>query len=82
MELSQVTRNFPVEMVSLLNLGITCELMNKLDKAIEWHTLVSLNTIVLSNGLRKLEVMLYTILQSHTAVTDTVLKELEYQFHT
>ena len=28
------------EVVCLLNLGATCELLNKLDKAIEWHTLV------------------------------------------
>ena len=28
------------EVVCLLNLGTTCELLNKLDKAIEWHTLV------------------------------------------
>lgn len=27
--------------MSLLNLGTTCELLEQLDKAIEWHTLVS-----------------------------------------
>ena len=27
--------------MALLNLGTTCELMGRADKAIEWHTLVS-----------------------------------------
>ena len=40
-ELAQVTGSHRVEMVALLNLGATCELSDKLDKAVEWHTLVS-----------------------------------------
>lgn len=31
------------EVVTLLNLGTTYELLNKLDQAIEWYTLVSSN---------------------------------------
>ena len=41
LELSQASGYRHSEEVSLLNLGTTCELLGKLDKAIEWHTLVS-----------------------------------------
>ena len=41
LELSRASGYRHSEEVSLLNLGTTCELLNKLDKAIEWHTLVS-----------------------------------------
>ena len=41
LELSRATGNVKGEIVSLLNLGVTCELLDQLDKAIEWHTLVS-----------------------------------------
>ena len=40
LELTQAINDISGEMVSLLNLGTTCELLNCLDKAIEWHTLV------------------------------------------
>ena len=41
LELCRATGDKEGEIVSLLNLGTTCELMDELDKAIEWHTLVS-----------------------------------------
>ena len=44
LELSRATGNVSGEIVSLLNLGITCEILDKLDKAIEWHTLVRLTS--------------------------------------
>ncbi len=40
-EMSQMVECYQVEMVALLNLGISCELTNNLWKAIEWHTLVN-----------------------------------------
>ena len=40
LELSRATGNRQGEVVSLLNLGTTCELLEQLDKAVEWHTLV------------------------------------------
>ena len=42
LELTRAMGNVSGESVSLLNLGTTCELLNRLDKAIEWHTLVSI----------------------------------------
>ena len=41
MELSRTIGYKHGEIVSLLNLGTTCEQLEQLDKAIEWHTLVS-----------------------------------------
>ena len=41
LELSRASGYKQGEEVSLLNLGTTCELLDELDKAIEWHTLVS-----------------------------------------
>ena len=43
--MSQMVECYQVEMVALLNLGISCELTNNLHKAIEWHTLVNENSI-------------------------------------
>ena len=40
LELSRATGSRQGEVVSLLNLGTTCELLEQLDKAVEWHTLV------------------------------------------
>ncbi len=42
--MSQMVECYKVEMVALLNLGISCELTNNLWKAIEWHTLVNNST--------------------------------------
>ena len=41
LELTRAINDVSGEMVTLLNLGTTCELLNCLDKAIEWHTLVT-----------------------------------------
>lgn len=41
LELTRSLENKSGEVVTLLNLGTTYELLNKLDQAIEWYTLVS-----------------------------------------
>ena len=44
MELTRSLEHKSGEVVTLLNLGTTYELLNKLDQAIEWYTLVSRHT--------------------------------------
>lgn len=44
LELTRSLEHKSGEVVTLLNLGTTYELMNKLDQAIEWYTLVSKHT--------------------------------------
>lgn len=41
LELSRAIGYREGEIVSILNLGTTCRLVEQLDRAIEWHTLVS-----------------------------------------
>ena len=41
LELTRSLEHKSGEVVTLLNLGTTYELLNKLDQAIEWYTLVS-----------------------------------------
>lgn len=46
LELTRSLEHKSGEVVTLLNLGTTYELLNKLDQAIEWYTLVSkINTL-------------------------------------
>ena len=54
LELTRSLEHKSGEVVTLLNLGTTYELLNKLDQAIEWYTLVSkINTLKIAKIKKK-----------------------------
>lgn len=48
LELNRASGNRQGESVCLVNLGTTCEMLDQLDKAIEYHTLVSFDSTVVT----------------------------------
>ena len=57
LELTRSLEHKSGEVVTLLNLGTTYELLNKLDQAIEWYTLVS--KIINTLQIAKIENFMY-----------------------
>ena len=70
MELSRATGSVKGEIVSLLNLGVTCELLDQLDKAIEWHTLVSVWYTICTDCSAEIDVGNGIFLQYLSAMVD------------